>query len=258
MDSLVAQLIALKAVILAGWFVLLFAAERLAPAAVAAPPARGWRRVARNGALFLLNAGLSPLVVLPVSVFAATHALDWRPAWWAGAPGLLLDLVILDLWIYVWHRVNHRVPLLWRFHEVHHLDRHLDTTTAVRFHFGEVLLSAGARGVVIVLLGMPIASVLVFELVVLLSSLFQHSNLRLPGWLERPLSRVIVTPSHHWVHHHAVRADTDSNFANTLSVWDRLFGTRSPTARWATMPIGTEGREERGLTGLLLRPLDPP
>ncbi len=258
MEQLVAQLVALKAIVIAAWFALLFAAERLAPAARVAPEARGWRRVGRNAGLFLVNTGLSPLVVLPLTVFAAAHAVDWRPDWWAGAGGLILDLLILDLWIYLWHRVSHRVPLLWRFHEVHHLDRHLDTTTAVRFHFGEVLISAVVRGAVIVLLGMPIASVLVFEVLVLLSSLFQHSNLRLPPWLERPLSIVLVTPSHHWVHHHAVRADTDSNYANTLSIWDRLFGTLSPTARWAEMPIGTQGRAERDLKGLLLRPLDPP
>lgn len=258
MDGFVTQLLALKGAVVAGWFILLFAAERLRPAAVPAVEARGWRRVGRNLGLHAANAALSPLVVLPLSLLAAAAAPQWRPDWWSGAAGLALDLLVLDLWIYLWHRANHRVPALWRFHEVHHLDRHLDTTTAVRFHFGEVLLSAGVRAAVIFALGIPIASVLVFETLVLLSSLFQHSNLRLPARLERALSWVVVTPSHHWVHHHAVRADTDSNYANILSVWDRLFGTRSPTVRDPLMEIGTEGRRERDLSGLLLRPLDPP
>lgn len=258
MEEVVARLLAVKGLVVLGWFALLFAAERLLPATAPAPEARGWRRVGRNLTLHLVNVALSPLVVLPLSILAASQAPQWRPDWWSGAWGLALDLLILDLWIYLWHRTNHRVPLLWRFHEVHHLDRHLDTTTAVRFHFGEVLISALVRAAVIFALAVPIASVLVFELIVLLSSLFQHSNLRLPEWLERPLSRVLVTPSHHWVHHHAVRADTDSNYANTFSVWDRLFGTRSPTARRPGMPIGTQGRAERDLRGLLRRPLDPP
>jgi sterol desaturase/sphingolipid hydroxylase (fatty acid hydroxylase superfamily) len=81
---------------------------------------------------------------------------------------------------------------------------------------------------------------------------------RLPGWLERPMSFVIVTPSIHWVHHHAIRTDTDSNYAAGLSVWDRLFGSRSATIRTAEMPIGVEGRRERDLPGLLKRPLDAP
>lgn len=218
----------------------------------------GLVRVARNLSLAGVNAGLSWLVVVPVSAFAAQWALDWRPPWWSGWPGLLLDLLILDCWIYWWHRVNHEVPFLWRFHEVHHLDEFLDASSALRFHFGEVILSSLVRAVVILALGVPLTSVLVFETLLALSAIFHHSNARVPGWLERPLSRLIVTPSIHWVHHHAIRRDTDSNYAALLSVWDRLFGSRSPTIRTPDMPIGVEGRRERQLTGLLLRPLDPP
>ena len=146
------------------------------------------------------------------------------------------------------------VPVLWRFHEVHHLDRILDSTTAVRFHFGEVLLSAGARAAVIVLFGIPVASVLVFETLVLIASIFHHSNLRLPSGLEAALSRVVITPGIHWVHHHKVRRDTDSNYGTILSVWDPLFGSRSKTQRSLTMPIGVEGRREQPLPALLARP----
>ena len=141
---------------------------------------------------------------------------------------------------------------------MHHLDETLDASSALRFHFGEVLLSSLVRAVVIFAAGVPFTSVVVFETVLALSAIFHHSNLRLPGWLERPLSFVIVTPSIHWVHHHAIRADTDSNYAAGLSVWDRLFGSRSATIRTAEMPIGVEGRRERDLPGLLKRPLDAP
>ena len=154
-------------------------------------------------------------------------------------------------------RINHVVPLFWRFHEVHHLDETLDTTTALRFHFGEDILSSLVRATVIFLLGVPLSSVIVFEVLVLMASLFQHSNIKLPHGFERILSWIIVTPSIHWVHHHAVRADTDSNYANILSVWDRLFGSRSTTVRTPDMKIGVERRPERKLLGLLARPLDP-
>ncbi|HEX7967120.1 MAG TPA: sterol desaturase family protein, partial [Stellaceae bacterium] len=186
--------------------------------------------------------------------YAAMHALGWRPAWWSGAGGLAADLLLLDFLIYWWHRANHVVPFLWRFHGVHHLDRFLDTSSAVRFHFGEVLLSALARAGVVVLLAIPLSSVLAFEALVLMAAMFHHSNLRLPSRLERALALVVVTPSIHWVHHHRVRADTDSNYCTILSLWDRLFASRSPHSRTLDMPIGVEAREEQTLLGLVAAP----
>lgn len=259
MSDAVQTLLAYKGIAIALWLALLFVLERALPAST--PPVEdgpgSWRRVARNGGLWLANIGLSPLVVLPISIWASQHALGWRPAWWSGLPGLLLDLLILDFLIYWWHRANHMVPLLWRFHEVHHLDRFLDTTSAVRFHFGEVLLSALARAAMIVALGIPIQSIVVFEVLVLAAALFHHSNVKLPETVERALARMIITPSIHWVHHHAVRADTDSNYGTFFSFWDPLFGSRSRTRRTADMPIGVEGLAERPFLKLLLRPFAP-
>ncbi len=248
--------------------VLLFAVERIWPKAPAPPEIGrrfgGWRRLMRNGGLWAVNAGLiSPFIVLPVSFAASAFALSldghWRPdliplahdSGW----GLLFDLLLLDLWIYWWHRANHSLPFLWRFHEVHHLDRMLDTTSSVRFHFVELLLSALVRVPVIVIFAVDPLSIFVFSLLVLAAAGFQHSNIRLPDGLERALSRLIITPSIHWVHHHRVRPDTDSNYGTVLSVWDRLFGSRSATERTPEMEIGTEGREEKNLTALLIDPL---
>lgn len=185
---------------------------------------------------------------------AAQHPAWSRPPWLLGPGGLLLDLLLLDLWIYFWHRANHELPWLWRFHQVHHRDLFLDTTTALRFHFGELLLSALARAAVIVLAAVPLASVLVFEGLVTASALFHHSNVRLPPALERALARVIITPSRHWVHHHAVRRDTDSNYGTILSGWDALFGSRSATQRTPDLTIGVEGAAELSLPRLLLLP----
>jgi sterol desaturase/sphingolipid hydroxylase (fatty acid hydroxylase superfamily) len=251
--------LAWKGVAVALWLALLFVAERLHPADDRPRPEIGgaWHRLARNFGLWLANLALSPLIVAPLSLWAASHALPWRPLWWGGTGGLVLDLVLLDLWIYWWHRANHELPLLWRFHAMHHLDRVLDTSSALRFHFGEVLLSALARAATIVLLGLPIMSVVVFEALVLGAAIFHHSNLALPPAFEAVLSRIIVTPSIHWVHHHRVRRDTDANYSTVLSLWDRIFASRSPQPRLAGMPIGVEGRDELGLPRLLIAPFRP-
>lgn len=233
------------------WLALMLAGERLLPAVARLG---GWLRILRNACLWGLNIGLSLVLVIPLSYWAADTALDWRPDWLGGWTGLLVDLLLLDFLIYWWHRANHVVPVLWRFHEIHHLDEFLDVSSAVRFHFGEVALSAVFRALVIVVFDMSIVSVLVFETLVLALAAFHHSNLRLAPGLERGLSRIIVTPSIHWVHHHAVRRDTDSNYATILSPWDRLFGSRSPTARTAGMPIGVEGARDHGFGMLVVRP----
>ena len=242
------SLLTSKAGVVAGVLVLLLVAERLFPASRLRHGVAG---LIKNFSLGSLNLVMGPLLVLPLSAFAAAHALGLRPAWW----GMALDLVLMDGWIYGWHRINHVVPLFWRFHEVHHLDETLDTSTALRFHFGEVVLSALARAGLVWLFGIPLATVLVFETVVVAATLFHHSNMRLPARLEWALAFVVVTPSIHWVHHHARRADTDSNYATVLSVWDRLFGTRSGTLRGPAMAIGVEGEKDRGFVQLLLRPL---
>ncbi len=254
------ETVEIKVVVLLVVAVTMLVLERLFPKARPLAAARlrtaadkTWR-VLKNASLLLISAGLSPVVVIPLSALAATHALGWRPEWLSGWPGLLLDLVILDCWIYWWHRANHEFRFLWRFHEVHHLDEFLDASSAFRFHFGEVMLSAVVRAMVIWLMDIPLASVIVFETCVLSMALFHHSNVSLPAWLEKPLSKLVVTPSIHWVHHHAIRADTDSNYANILSVWDIVFGSRSATMRWNEMPIGVERRHDEGLFGLLTRP----
>lgn len=254
------SLLAWKGAAVLVWLLVFFAAERLFPAAVepAGPGdpalAGGWRRLARNLALWLANVGLSPLVVLPLSFWATGFHLGWRPGWWSGWSGLLLDIVLLDLLIYWWHRANHELPLLWRFHEIHHLDRFLDSTSALRFHFGEVLLSALARALMIVVFDLPILSILVFETLLLAATIFHHSNLRLPARLEAALSRLVITPSIHWVHHHAVRSDTNANYGTLFSFWDRIFATRSPQRRRLDMAIGVENRAERPFVELLYRP----
>lgn len=243
-------MLSFKIVMVGAWFAILALSERLAPAA--ARPL-GDHRLFRNLGLWAVNTLMSPLLIVPMSAAAAALNFWTRPGLpsWAG---LALDLLLLDLWTYAWHRANHEWPALWRFHRVHHLDEFLDTTSAVRFHPGEVLISALARTPLIVLADISIASILAFETALLLGVLFHHSNLRLPRKLEAMLRVFIVTPSHHWVHHHAVRADTNSNYGALLTVWDRVFGSWSPTERNPEMQIGAEGEHDAPLPALALVP----
>jgi len=230
---------------------LLFLAERLRPAG---PWQEGTPRLGRNVGLWIAVAVISVAIAAPVSAWAATQSWPWRPTWWSGVPGLLLDLAILDLWAYLWHRCNHRFQVLWRFHQVHHRDHMLDVTTSGRNHPGEVVIAAIARLPLIALMAVPLSSVAMYEALVIGAAAFHHTNLVIPKRLERVLSWFIVTPSIHWLHHHAIRADTDSNYASLFSVWDRLFGSRSRNRRTPGMPLGVEGIPERGLWRLLVMP----
>jgi sterol desaturase/sphingolipid hydroxylase (fatty acid hydroxylase superfamily) len=256
-------LLSFKAILVGAFLVLFLIYERVRPAVdhpllvrFRGASAAAWRRLVRNTGLFSLNLVVSPLIVLPITVWAEQFTLGLRPAWLSGWTGLAVDLVLLDFWIYWWHKANHEVPFLWRFHQVHHFDELLDSTTALRFHFGEVVLSALVRALVIIAFDIPLSSVLLFEALVLMSAIFHHSDARLPPRLEQALSRVIITPSIHWVHHHHKRADTDSNYGTIFSFWDPLFRSRSRTRRWSDMPIGVEGAHEKPLLRLLTAPFE--
>ena len=214
-------------------------------------------RIVNNIALSGINAVVSVLLIVPVVAFAGQHSLSWRPDWLYGWAGMIVDLVLLDLWIYWWHRTQHAVPILWRFHEVHHLDETLDASTALRFHFGEVVISSLVRLPVIILLAIPLSNIILFEAVVAMAAIFHHSNLRLAPGFEQALSRVIVTPAIHWLHHHAIRVDTDSSYAVFFSVWDRLFRSQSRSIRTADLVIGVEGKHDQNLMQLLLWPVKP-
>lgn len=137
---------------------------------------------------------------------------------------LALALVLLDGWMYFWHRANHAVPLLWRFHRVHHADTHMDVTTATRFHLGEHAGSAVLRLGLVPLVGLEFWHLAIYDVLVIAVTMFHHANITLGGW-DRPLRWLFVTPFMHKVHHSRWQPETDSNYATVLSIWDRLAGT---------------------------------
>lgn len=137
----------------------------------------------------------------------------------------VLAVVLLDYTLYVWHVLTHRVPFLWRFHAIHHIDLDLDASTALRFHFAEMIISVAWRAGQILFIGVSPVSFAAWQMFLFPSILFHHSNVRLASELERKLARFIVTPRMHGIHHSTIRAETDSNWSSGLTVWDRLHGT---------------------------------
>jgi len=244
-----------KFLILTAWLILFRLFEGIRPAARCPDEINQKQRWFKNLGLFSLTALSSVVIVLPVTLWASQNPLWIRSELLSSGFALIGDLIFLDFLIYWWHRANHQIAFLWRFHEIHHLDRFLDTTTALRFHFAEVLLSAVFRCVVIILCAIPLRHILVFETLVMMAALFHHSNVKLPRSLEKWMSWFFVTPSIHWVHHHALKKDTDQNYATILSLWDRLFRTKSPTHRWPKMPIGVDFGKATAVKDLAFLPL---
>ena len=139
--------------------------------------------------------------------------------------------MLLDLMIYWQHRVFHLVPILWRFHQVHHGDSHIDASTGLRFHPVEIVLSILLKGLAVLILGVPAIAVIVFEVALNGFALFNHANIRLPRWLEYPLRAILITQVLHRIHHSQIVEETNSNYGFSVSWWDRLFGSYKSQAQ---------------------------
>jgi sterol desaturase/sphingolipid hydroxylase (fatty acid hydroxylase superfamily) len=187
------------------------------------------KHAARNLAIALFNTAVLGLVFGSLTVMVA----GWTEANQYGllhAFGLaeqvqfVLALVLLDGWMYVWHRANHAIPVLWRFHRMHHSDRNMDVTTATRFHLGEHVGASVLRLGLIPLLGFEVWNLVVYDTLVIAVTQFHHADISLGRW-DRWLRLFIVTPDMHKVHHSDMRHETDSNYSTVLSLWDRLART---------------------------------
>lgn len=170
------------------------------------------------------------------------NVLDW-PLWLE----VILSVLILDFAIWAQHLVTHKVPILWRFHRVHHADRDFDVTTALRFHPVEIAASALLKVGLVYVIGPSALAVIVFEILLNATAMFNHANLRLPLGLDRVVRLVLVTPDMHRVHHSVHRHEHDSNYGFSLSIWDRIFRTYvpQPAAGHDGMTVGLEWQDDR-------------
>jgi sterol desaturase/sphingolipid hydroxylase (fatty acid hydroxylase superfamily) len=241
-------------------FVLLFAVEKLFPLR----ESRGglFARLIVNGILSGLTFVIAAVAVRP-SALRALHWADEKPfgllhlvplPMWSQ---FVLGFLLLDLSFYYWHVLNHRIPLLWRFHNVHHIDPELDVSTGFRFHFGEVVFSTVFRLVQVSMIGPNFTTFAAYEVVFQANTLFHHSNLRLPIRLERLLNRILVTPRMHGIHHSQVRIETNSNFGVVFPWWDRLHSTIGLNIPQSKIEIGIPGYirpDDNNLSHALLLP----
>ena len=203
-------------------------------------------RLLLNVVISLLAFGTSATLVQPVARammgWSAERRFGLVPALPLPAPaGAALAFLLLDLSFYYWHRINHSLPFLWRFHNVHHVDPDLDVSTSFRFHFGEVALSALFRAVQVAVIGVSGWTYAAYELVFQLNTMFHHSNVRLPIQLERPLNFVLVTPRMHGIHHSQVKPETNANYSVVFSWWDRLHRTVRLNVPQSRIEIGVPG-----------------
>lgn len=224
-----------------------------------------WRRWPSNLGLVVLN---TVAVRLAIPVTAVGLAVWGEQGGWGALnavalPGwvrVVVSVLVLDLVIYLQHALFHAVPALWRLHRMHHADLDFDVTTGARFHPVEILLSMGLKLLVVAALGAPPIAVLVFEIGLNATAMFNHGNVGLPAWLEPVLRWIVVTPDMHRVHHSVVPRETNSNFGFNLPWWDRMFGTycAEPTGGQAGMTIGLErfrDPDELRLDRMLVQPL---
>ena len=221
------------------------------------------KREVRNLSVAAVGAGALLLIERP-AILPLAQFVDGRRwgllkqlglPWWLE---LALAIVLLDYTLYVWHYLTHKVPFLWRFHVAHHIDLDLDASTALRFHFGELVLSVPWRAAQVVIIGVSPISYLAWQTFVFPSILFHHSNVRLPIRMERWLNRLIVTPRMHGIHHSIVENETNSNWSSGFTVWDRLHGTLRLNVPQQQITIGVpayQNPKEVELKETLLLPL---
>jgi sterol desaturase/sphingolipid hydroxylase (fatty acid hydroxylase superfamily) len=224
---------------------------------------RGWRWPNNLGVVAL--DALLLRILLPTTAVGLAFIAEARgfglfnmialPTW----AGIIAAVIILDLAIYLQHVLFHAVPALWRLHRMHHADLEFDVTTGLRFHPIEILLSAVIKLGVVAGLGAPALAVLIFEVLLNATSMFNHGNVRVPHGLDRTLRWLVVTPDMHRVHHSILSRETNSNFGFNLPWWDYLFGTyrTQPAAGHDAMTIGIEqfrDPRELGLDRMLLQP----
>ncbi|SLN21213.1 Fatty acid hydroxylase superfamily protein [Roseovarius litorisediminis] len=243
----------IRLAVFAGLFTLFATIEALVPRRERNQP-RSTRWVT-NWAITIVDTITLRLLALMLPLLAVGAAMDAGNNGWGLFNKLELPLwitivatvLVFDLAIWAQHLITHKIPILWRFHRVHHSDRDIDVTTAIRFHPMEIAFSMLLKIGLVYLLGPPAVGVILFEIILNGTAMFNHANIKLPLWLDAIVRLVLVTPDMHRVHHSDMRHEHDSNYGFSLSIWDRMFGTyiAQPEKGHDGMTIGLQWQDDR-------------
>jgi sterol desaturase/sphingolipid hydroxylase (fatty acid hydroxylase superfamily) len=248
---------------LTAWLSMLLLLERRRP--LRRPMDSGASRLVLNSTVGLISGTVLSLTEMPATRLAA-RMVEQRGLGLIQRRRLpqfaeaIASFILLDYSIYLWHVLLHKVPLLWRFHVAHHIDRDLDTSTALRFHFGELFFSMFWRVGTITALGIRPKYLFAWETFLIAEIMFHHSNVRLPLGLERALNKIVVTPRMHGVHHSIIERETNSNWSSGLTVWDYLHGTLRLNVHQDYIAIGVpayRAKEETSFVRTLALPFMP-
>ena len=212
----------------------------------------------RNLSLIVLNS-IAARLILPftaasIAIYAEKNQIGLLnflsiPLWLT----VIVSIVLLDLIIYAQHLASHHFLIFWRLHKIHHIDQDIDVTTGVRFHPVEIIISTLIKCAVVMLLGIPFIAIVMFEIILNATSMFNHGNINLPEKFDEWLRLIIVTPDMHRIHHSIIPTETNSNFGFNLPWWDRLFGTyqSQPQKGHQKMEIGLSEYQDINKTNLL-------
>jgi|AntRauTorcE11897_2_1112592.scaffolds.fasta_scaffold00049_5 sterol desaturase/sphingolipid hydroxylase (fatty acid hydroxylase superfamily) len=220
-----------------------------------------------NVSLGVVNALMNAVIFVGLWLWASTWAdasnfglLNWIESSFpvmAGWPRVIVAVLLFDIWMYAWHRMNHEIPFLWRFHRVHHSDPNMDVSTSTRFHTGEILFSSILRIPIILLLGLYLWELFIYGILVAIVVQFHHANINLPGKMDNILRWFIVTPHMHKVHHSRWQPETDSNYSTIFSFWDRIWKTFRLRDPLNTLKLGLDefdSEEDQQIKGLFSMP----
>jgi sterol desaturase/sphingolipid hydroxylase (fatty acid hydroxylase superfamily) len=221
-----------------------------------------WRHAGRNLGIFIFNS--IALIILFSFLFSLIYTFSSQKQWgllYQINPILILRLLLIiflfDGWMYIWHRMNHEIPFLWRFHRTHHSDPAMDVTTAMRFHPVELIISTMIRLAIILILGMTQLEIILYETIMLPIIYFQHSNFYLPNQWDKKIRTVFITPWMHWVHHSDIVEESNTNYGTIFSWWDRFARTFRIRKDPQKIVYGVEGLKDsrfQTIVGMLKTP----
>lgn len=247
----------LKAIVVLASLVIIFALENIIPFYNQKKNLKN--HSIKNLSFGLFNVVMISLIFAPLTFFVQKYEFGLlHKLTLSAVTTLILAVLLFDFWMYCWHVAAHKIPFLWRFHLMHHTDTTMDSTTAVRFHPGELFISSTSRLAIIPIIGMTLEQLIIYEMVLLPVILFHHSNIKFPEFFDKPLRFIFATPHVHRIHHSDKKEEYNSSYGSIFIFWDRIFKTFRTNQDQKNICQGVKNKKldtYTGIKGMVLTPL---